>query len=454
MLPDDQNPSIPHAYVPRADSIVVDGTSFESPFNYLRPHFKYPEVLLATMADTGSLLSGSRALNFFKPGSCGPDSDWDFYVPGCEGSVARMMSALILCGIKFNVVWRDVEPLIDSAVGYTMKTTVRDLRDACVLYDSVIAEEQSPITALFDNRLSRNCMRIIQAIYRSVANMLKVGADSRCHADVTVQKTNIQNGELCLSIELFNIVVNGGDENDSRNPYIYYASGKNICVVPGSIPLGAKSVPVQMIIACPERAQGGMRPKSTLDILTKFYGSHVQCFISGWFAGQLFPEYTDRMEAIEWNTDQGPPSQKAKEKYRQRGYSFVTPPESHTTTIKYRSGMRVVPLWGVFSPVDKSQIQGYIEILEKWMRFVSWVPDAEGRLHMIVDTELERARTNADEDVINFTRAVYKSLPSASLPAAMPLSADTIEGSKLVQDLQRSGLVRELLKRSYLCYCL
>uniref|UniRef100_A0A093VIR6 Anthranilate phosphoribosyltransferase n=1 Tax=Talaromyces marneffei PM1 TaxID=1077442 RepID=A0A093VIR6_TALMA len=250
----------------------------------------------------------------------------------------------------------------------------------------------------------------------------------------------MENGELCLSIELSNIVVDGGDENDIRTLYTYYASGEDICVIPGSIPLGAKSIPVQIIIACPQRAQGGMRLKSTLDIF-KFYGSHVQCFISGWFAGQLFPEYTDRTEAIEWNTDQGPPSQKAKEKYRQRGYSFVTPPESHTTTIKYRSGMRVVPFWGVFSPVNKSQIQGYIEFLEKWMRFVSWVSDAEGRLHMIVDTKLERARTDGDEDVINFTRAVYKSLPSALLPAAMPLSADTIEGSTLVQDLQRSGRV-------------
>lgn len=453
MLPNDQGPDIPRGYVSRADSIIVDGVSLKNPFNYLRPHFKYPEVLLATMADTGSILSGSRALDFFKAGSCGADSDWDFYVPGCESSVARMTSALILCGVKFDIVWRDVELLIDSAVGYTMKTTARDLRDACVVYDSVMAEEQSPMLALYDNRLARNCVRIIQAIYRSVVNMLKVGAHSRCHADVTVQKTNMENGELGLSIELSDIVVNGGGENDSRS-YTYYAYGEDICVISGSIPLDAKSIPVQMIIACPQRARGRMRPESTLDILTKFYGSHVQCFISGWFAGQLFPEYTDRMEAIEWNTGQGPPSQKAKEKYRQRGYSFVAPPKSHANTIKYGSGMRVVPFWGVFSPVNKSQIQGYVEFLEKRMRFVSWVSDPEGRLHMIVDTRLERAYTDADEGVVNFTQAVYKSLPSVLLPTAMPLSPDTIEGSKLVQDLQRSGRVRELLKQSYLCYCL
>jgi hypothetical protein len=454
MLSNEQHAWIPRAYVPRTDSVTVDGISFTSPFEYLRPHFKYPEVLLATMADTGSILSGSRALDFFKPGSCGPDSDWDFYIPGCESSVAKMMSALRLCGVEFNIIWRDVELLIDSAVGYTVKTTFRDLRDACALYESVMAEEPLPIFALLDGRVARNCMRIITAIHHSAADMLKVSTDSSCHADVTVQKTNMENGKLHLSIELSNIAFNGRSGNETQNTFTYYDYGKNMCVIPGNIQIGAKSIPVQIIIVCPQRAQSEMRLVPTLDILTRFYGSHVQCFISGWFAGQLFPEYTDRMESIEWNTDQGPPSQRAKEKYRQRGYSFLPPPENPTKKVTYASGMRVVPFWEEFLAVDKSQIYGYIEFLKEWMRLVSWVSDTEGRLHMLIDAELKTARIDASGDVIDFTQTIYNLIPTAMLPAAMPLSSDTVEGSKLVKDLRRSGRVRELLEKSHLCYCL
>ena len=38
-----------------------------------------PYRFMKSMVDTRSILSGSRALNYFVPGSCDENSDWDFY---------------------------------------------------------------------------------------------------------------------------------------------------------------------------------------------------------------------------------------------------------------------------------------------------------------------------------------------------------------------------------------
>lgn len=82
--------------------------------NYLKGTFKYPLLVLAAMLDTGSVISGSRALEFFVKGSLDPSSyhnddpdsksksDWDFYVPGFKESVVDMVRALSICGVKWD----------------------------------------------------------------------------------------------------------------------------------------------------------------------------------------------------------------------------------------------------------------------------------------------------------------------------------------------------------------
>jgi hypothetical protein len=55
------------------------------------------------MFDTGCVLSGSRALEYFVPGSTTPHSDWDFYVPGYKESVYEMINALTRCGVLWHL---------------------------------------------------------------------------------------------------------------------------------------------------------------------------------------------------------------------------------------------------------------------------------------------------------------------------------------------------------------
>ncbi|KAF4467875.1 hypothetical protein FALBO_5245 [Fusarium albosuccineum] len=50
--------------------------------------------LLEVMARHGAVLSGSRALEYFVPGSSTNDSDWDFYVPPILPSIVAVKNAL------------------------------------------------------------------------------------------------------------------------------------------------------------------------------------------------------------------------------------------------------------------------------------------------------------------------------------------------------------------------
>ncbi|KAH7146088.1 hypothetical protein EDB81DRAFT_947157 [Dactylonectria macrodidyma] len=73
------------------------------PVAYLSKTFMHPVTLMSAMFDSGCVISGSRALEFFIPGSITPQSDWDFYVPGYKESVADMINVLALCGVAWDL---------------------------------------------------------------------------------------------------------------------------------------------------------------------------------------------------------------------------------------------------------------------------------------------------------------------------------------------------------------
>ncbi|KAG5820489.1 hypothetical protein H9Q74_000503 [Fusarium xylarioides] len=95
-----------------------------SPTKYLSKAFKYPVTLLAAMFDTGCVISGSRALDYFIPGSATVESDWDFYVPGYKESVADMIQALSKCGVVWNLEGDAITAAISQHGCVTIKRVV------------------------------------------------------------------------------------------------------------------------------------------------------------------------------------------------------------------------------------------------------------------------------------------------------------------------------------------
>ncbi|KAL2075907.1 hypothetical protein VTL71DRAFT_850 [Oculimacula yallundae] len=76
--------------------------SIYNPLVYLRPLTQYPQHLLALLRETDTILSGSRAAGFFYPGACLPTSDWDFYCPANNITVARFTLGLQKLGAAWD----------------------------------------------------------------------------------------------------------------------------------------------------------------------------------------------------------------------------------------------------------------------------------------------------------------------------------------------------------------
>ncbi|KAL7908051.1 hypothetical protein GGI35DRAFT_469852 [Trichoderma velutinum] len=69
------------------------------PVAYFQQTFDYPITLIAAIFNSGCILSGSRALEYFFPRSIGPESDWDFYIPAYKKSVVNIVNALQICSV-------------------------------------------------------------------------------------------------------------------------------------------------------------------------------------------------------------------------------------------------------------------------------------------------------------------------------------------------------------------
>ena len=68
----------------------------KNPIRYLRPHFTNPKGLLNVMAKSNTYILGSRAADYFVPGSAKPYSNFDFYIQADVKSIFRMLSKIKL----------------------------------------------------------------------------------------------------------------------------------------------------------------------------------------------------------------------------------------------------------------------------------------------------------------------------------------------------------------------
>lgn len=73
-----------------------------NPITYMAQLTKYSKDLLMVMGALGVVLSGSRAANYFYPGLCNNDSDWDFYCDGDLDSVVRFSTYMERIGVEWE----------------------------------------------------------------------------------------------------------------------------------------------------------------------------------------------------------------------------------------------------------------------------------------------------------------------------------------------------------------
>lgn len=75
---------------------------------YFCQSFSNPLSLIQAMAQATMLLSDSRGLEWFKPGSCSPGSDWDFYMPHSHDVISTALAAFSRSGVVWDGVLEPV----------------------------------------------------------------------------------------------------------------------------------------------------------------------------------------------------------------------------------------------------------------------------------------------------------------------------------------------------------
>lgn len=92
-----------------------------NPLLFLGELFKDPEWLLDVMRCTGTVITGSRATEYFCPGACVAGSDVDFYCPSDIQTVALFTEYLSLMGVKWDTIGSSKEEFLDYfAMGFKL----------------------------------------------------------------------------------------------------------------------------------------------------------------------------------------------------------------------------------------------------------------------------------------------------------------------------------------------
>lgn len=317
------------------------------PERYLQPTFRYARYLLAAMTDYGCILSGSRALEYFVPGSIddpdpadgGPVSDWDFLVPCFTGSVYGMMDTLARCGVQWQNPMAELFALIGKPAGSSAvirAVSVMHVLPSQLAHDSL---EAPSIEAL--------------ALYRKLRSFVYVHTDPSGRSWVNVEVlrdhpsessepgSNYTFEEILIQDMQFHGLnphtgrplsaeAAAGDDIIPTGPEGYhdysYAPDSTVHLINGYItPPGGLRQKVQLFQCHRDKKQAATPLEYVVDT---YYATHVQCFISGWAAGHFYYDLTRQKLALTWSLPLAKHEnalQRCVQKYRARGYRFFRP---------------------------------------------------------------------------------------------------------------------------------
>jgi hypothetical protein len=277
-----------------------------SPLTYISETFNHPLTIMSVLFDTGGFFGGSRASEWFVPGSATPESDWDIYIPGYKESVADVVNAFSLGG----VVWDLGADRIASELAIKGTTTIS--ANTMRAFSSWIRPDVAKDRAI--ELMGKQLYDIIQA-FKSIEH----------HLDKTYTISLGSQHEIHITSERYQRGEPYADDETYHDPM-----GNKFNILRGSIKTKSGTQPVQLIIG---RHYSGVR--GCMSYVKDFYATHVQCFIGGWCAGHMYYELTSRKRADLWQKlGQSTAVDKAVAKYKQRGFMFSEPDAAETPVVR------------------------------------------------------------------------------------------------------------------------
>lgn len=295
-----------------------------NPFTYLRSTFSNPLELMTAMTDTGTVISGSRALEYFEPGSVSNDSDWDFFVHPDATAVSVMMRVLEESGVKWDIDLGPLERLMAGQRGHVEKMHINDIRRANSYAHHNARHNTTGYTNAYWKSMHNFTLRLLgvsskvvhSARKKTVRYMRENDGGTLVKPIVAVirkEDDTVRNHSMAISVS----------SEVTSHKEVDYADDERLemFIIRGSVDARGTKENIQLV-AC-TRMFHTTKPRP-MDKISSFYATHVQCFISGWCAVQLFPELTRRKTAMIWTGIGRYNWSYAVEKYTDRGYTFTS----------------------------------------------------------------------------------------------------------------------------------
>lgn len=242
------------------------------------------------MARASFILSGSRALEVFVPGSCCDlSSDWDFYIPFSAYCVGIALQTLSTCGVVWNDIFEPVRAIARAPGGTVLEMHVDVIKGLVTYAQRFPGDIQLDDESLATLQAMRKCMR----------------------------------NRYCRQMQFGNVVVK---VLRGRHSVPYY-SPTSIYIITGHTTHNDTNQKVQLIF----------KPAtSPIEHIMAFYASSVQCLVSAFGAAHFYSSLANGRQAFYWpnNSQHHPSAAAAMCKYSNRGWSFTVPSHLLSTSIQ------------------------------------------------------------------------------------------------------------------------
>ncbi|CZT16431.1 uncharacterized protein RCC_02274 [Ramularia collo-cygni] len=277
----------------RANEASIHTSAFDGPpvepsqaaiLDHLGRDFSDPVSFLAGMTKANMLLSGSRVLEIFLPGSCEENSDWDCYCQGSARSVGQAIVALKQAGVVFDCPFKLMTDIALASHGSVITINADTHRTLSSYARSDLWSGKVPVLAS--------------------AVMLAIGAA-------------LSENKHCKAVPLSHGVLvrirHGKSSHDYENGDGYMPGLK---IITGSTTHGETPRKVQLISAA---------RKSPLSHIFDFYSTCSQVVITG--LGAIMFHWHGQRDGIylSSNTQHKDSAEAATRKYARRGFKFTMP---------------------------------------------------------------------------------------------------------------------------------
>lgn len=271
------------------------------PAIYLSPYFKYSSEVLDSMAENGIVLSGSRALEYFVPGSTTLRSNWDFYARPDLYHV----SAFIECLERNSVIFETELQRILRHIFCNKDEVLINTRSLCSILQSAVS------------RLSEIDRRHLARLVASIQDHTLLGHMGHQHSMTSDYIVVSETGGHIQIRDVYN----------TRLDALSNAQ-HSVKTIHGTLAHNGNAYLIRLTI------RESLDCYNIVDFSSDFHSTNIQCFILGFGAVHMYSTLSSQMKAYAWthlenrHQNQAELISNARVKYMTRGYTYVGRGES------------------------------------------------------------------------------------------------------------------------------